>query len=73
MPIISTNKPDLHKLLRRRVIDTGSTIGKTVDKFTEFGLLLQADALTEEEAIELKKLAKDRGMTLKGLLKLLQQ
>ena len=71
MPLISTNKPGLHKRLKHRAAETGSTIGKTVDKFTEFGLAFDIDKLTEEEIAELKEFSKNRGLSLKNLFGLL--
>lgn len=73
MPIISTNKPELHKRLKRYVVENDSTLGRTIDKFTEFGMEFRVDSLSKEELEELRQLASSKGMTIRDFLKLLRK
>ncbi|RJR12436.1 hypothetical protein C4588_02035, partial [Candidatus Parcubacteria bacterium] len=68
MPLISTNKPELHRRLKIRAAENKSTIGKTVDLMTEFGLEFGVDQMEEDEIEALRKFMKSRGVSSLGKL-----
>lgn len=70
MPIISTNKPELHKRLKRYVVERDSTLGRTIDLFTEFGMEFEVDSLSKAEMAELIQLASIKGLTIRDFYKM---
>lgn len=73
MPIISTNKPELHKRLKRYVVERDSTLGRTIDLFTEFGMQFEVDSLSKAQMAELMQIAANKGLTIKDFYEMVKK